>query len=156
MKGVIRYGKSERGIRRSGACRVRAWSGVFFFTWYIHCSKYLRDQIFKGIYLEKYWGKILPDCSPVESFCLIMQLWHKKIAKLCFLHNPEGNHPQNTSVLEPLHSWPLPFKTRSNTIALFIVKSVAGMTTCLTLNYANFAPLNVSNIAPLHVCIMLR
>ncbi len=30
------------------------------------------------------------------------------------------------------------------------------MATDLTLNYANFAPLNVWNLAPLHVCIMLR
>ncbi len=47
------------------------------------------------------------------------------------------------------------FQTRSNTITLFIVKSVAGKATDLTLNYANFAPLNVWNFAPLHVCIML-
>ncbi len=40
------------------------------------------------------------------------------------------------------------FQTRSNTITLFIAKSVAGMATDLQLNYANFAPL--------HVCIMLR
>ncbi len=85
-----------------------------------------------------------------------MQLWQKKIAKFYFLHNPEGNYPQNTSVSEPLRSWPLPFQTRSNTITLFIVKSVAGMATDLTLNYANFAPLNVWNFALLHVCIMLR
>ncbi len=83
-------------------------------------------------------------------------LAEKKLAKLYFLHNPEGNHPQNTSVSEPLRSWPLPFQTPSNTITLFIAKSVAGMATDLTLNYANFAPLNVWNFAPLHVCIMLR
>ncbi len=78
------------------------------------------------------------------------------LAKLYFLHNPEGNHPQNTSVSEPLRSWPVSFQTRSNTITLFIVKSVAGMATDLTLNHANFAPVNVGNFAPLHVCIMLR
>ncbi len=37
-----------------------------------------------------------------------------------------------------------------------IVKSVAGMATNLTLNYANFAPFIVWNFAPLHVCILLR
>ncbi len=51
-----------------------------------------------------------------------------------------------------VHRGPL----RSNTITLFIVKSVAGMATDLTLNYANFAPINVRNFAPLNVCIMLR
>ncbi len=50
------------------------------------------------------------------------------------------------------------FQTLSNTITLFIVKSVAGMATDLTLNYMypNFAPLNVWNFALLHFCIMLR
>ncbi len=41
-------------------------------------------------------------------------------------------------------------------MTVFIVKTVAGMATDLTLNYVNFAPLNVWNFAPLHVCIMLR
>ncbi len=86
-----------------------------------------------------------------------MQLWQKKISKtLYFLHNPEGNHPQNTSVSEPLRSRPLSFQTRSSTKTLFIVKSVAGMATDLTINYAKFAPLNVWNFARLHVFIMLR
>ncbi len=86
-----------------------------------------------------------------------MQLWQKtKLAKLYFLHNPEENHPQNTNVSEPFWLWPLSFQTRSNTIILFIVKSVAGMASDLTLNYANFAPVNVWNFAPLHVCVMLR
>ena len=80
----------------------------------------------------------------------------EKISKTLILHNPEGNHPQHISVSEPLRSWPLPFQTRSKTITLFIVKSVAGMATDLTLNYANFATLNVWNFTPLHVCIMLR
>ena len=50
----------------------------------------------------------------------------------------------------------LSFQTPSNTITLFIVKSVhvAGVATELTLNYANFASVNVWNFAPLHV--MLR
>ena len=39
---------------------------------------------------------------------------------------------------------------------MFIIKSVAGMATELTINYANFAPLNVLTFAPLHVFIMLR
>ncbi len=78
------------------------------------------------------------------------------MAKLYFLHNPEGDNPRITSVLEPLRSWPLSFQTRLNTITLFIVKSVAGMATNLTLNYANFVPLNIWDFAPLHVCIMLR
>ncbi len=42
--------------------------------------------------------------------------------------------------------------TLSNTFKhynTFIVKSVAGMATDLTLNYANFAPLNVWTFAPL-------
>ena len=43
----------------------------------------------------------------------------KKLAKLYFLHNPEGNRPQNTSVSEPLRSWALSFPTRSNTITRF-------------------------------------
>ncbi len=46
--------------------------------------------------------------------------------------------------------------TLSNTVTLFIVKSVAGMATDLKLNYANFAPVNVWNFAPLYVCIKLR
>ena len=86
-----------------------------------------------------------------------MQLWQKKIAKnFIFLHNTEGNHPPppNTSVSEP--SWPLPFQTRLNTITLFTVKSVAGMATDLTINYAKFAPFNVWNFVHLHVFIMLR
>ena len=33
--------------------------------------------------------------------------------------------------------------------------SIAGMATDLTLNYANFAPVNVWNFAPLHVCIIM-
>ncbi len=37
----------------------------------------------------------------------------------------------------------------SNTITLFIVKSVAGMATDLTINYAKFVALNVWNFAPL-------
>ncbi len=43
----------------------------------------------------------------------------------------------------------------SNTITLFIVKSVAGVATDLT-DYAKFAPLNVWNFASLYVFIMLR
>ena len=31
---------------------------------YIHCSKYLREQICKAIF-RNILGKILPDCSPV-------------------------------------------------------------------------------------------
>ncbi len=79
-----------------------------------------------------------------------MQLGQKKISKIVFfLHNPEGNHPKNTSVSEPLRSWHLPFQTRSNTVT-----NIAGMATDLTLNYVNFAPVNVWNFAPLHVCII--
>ena len=70
-----------------------------------------------------------------------------------FYITQRGITPQNTSVSEPLRSWPLSCETRSNTITLFIVKSVAGMDTHLTLNYANFAPLNVWDFAPLHVWV---
>ncbi len=42
-------------------------------------------------------------------------------------------------------------QTLSNTIILFIVKSVAGKATDLTINYANFAPLNVFNLLPYNV-----
>ena len=35
-----------------------------------------------------------------------------------------------------------------------IVKPVAGVATDLTLNYSNFAPVNVWNFAPLHVYIL--
>ncbi len=80
-----------------------------------------------------------------------MQLSEKKLANISFLHNPEVNHPpKHNTVSEPLRSWPLPFQTPSITITLFIVKSVAGMATDLTLNYANFAPLNVWNFA--YIC----
>ncbi len=74
----------------------------------------------------------------------------QKLANLYFLHNPEGNYPQNTTVSESLPPWPLSFQTRSNTITL------AGMATDLTVNYAKFTPLNVWNFAPLHVFIMVR
>ena len=85
-----------------------------------------------------------------------MHLWQNKISKTYFLHNSEGDHPKNTSVSEPLRSWPLAFQTLTNTITLFIVKSVAGIATDLSLNYAKFAPLNVWNFAALRVFIMLR
>ncbi len=62
----------------------------------------------------------------------------------------------HTSVSEPLRSRPLSYQKRPNTITMFIVNSVAGMATDLTINYAKFTPLNVWNFAPLHVFIMLR
>ena len=127
----------------------------------IHCSKHLRDQTFKAIHLEIYWEKSFQIVVLVVLFSRIIVLDNavvaeKKLAKLYFLHNPEGNHPQNTSASEPLRSWPLTFQTRSNTITLSIVKSVPGVATDLTISYAKFAPLNVWNFAPLHVFIMLR
>ncbi len=126
----------------------------------IHWSKYVRDQIFKAIYWEIYWEKsfqivVLFTCNWIIALDNAV-VAKEKLAKLYFLHNPEGNRPQNTSVSDPLRSWPLPFQTRSNTITLSIFKSVAGMATDLTLNYSNFAPLNVWSFAPLDVCIMLR
>ena len=75
-------------------------------------------------------GKILPDCSSVKvkPLCLIMQLWQKKkLAKLYFLHSPEGNRPQNTSVSEPLRSWALSCQTRSNTITGVLWVNVFGL-----------------------------
>ncbi len=45
-----------------------------------------------------------------------------------------------------------PFKHYNTVYA----KSVPGMATNLTLNYANFAPVNVWNFTLLHVCTMLR
>ena len=39
---------------------------------------------------------------------------------------------------------------------LFIIKSVAGIATDLTLLYANVSPVNVYNFVPVHVCIVLR
>ncbi len=124
----------------------------------IHCSKYLREQIFKAIYLEIYWEKPFQIVVLFSWISLLDNavVAEKKLAKLYFLHNPEGSHPQNTSVSEQLRSWTLPFQTRSNTITLFIVKSVAGMATDLTIKYANFAILNIRNITPFHGSIMLR
>ncbi len=84
-----------------------------------------------------------------------MQLWQrKKISKTVFLHNPEGELPPKHKCIRAIVI--MTFQTRSNTITLFIVKSVAAVAPDLTTNYANFSPLNVWNFAPLHVCIMLR
>ena len=44
----------------------------------IHCSKYLRDQIFKAIYLEKYWGK---SFQIVVLFSLIILLDNTLVAE---------------------------------------------------------------------------
>ncbi len=70
-----------------------------------------------------------------------MQLWQKKIAKVYFLHNPEGNHPpKNTSVSEIQSHCDhdlYPFK-HCNTVYCQIRSW--GMATDLTLNYANFLP----------------
>ncbi len=133
----------------------------------IYCLKHLKDQTFKAIILylviDIYWGKpfqivvlfsriIVPDNAVVAE---------QKLAKLYFLHNLEGNHPQNTSVSEPWRSWPLSFQTRSNTILNTIycqISSWYGHCRCIDLkiNYAKFAPLNVWNFALLHVFIMLH
>ncbi len=113
---------------------------------WVHCSKYLRDQIFKAIYLEIHWGKSF-QIVVLFSWIILLDnavVAEKKLSKLYLVHNPEGNPPpKSTSVSEPLRSWPSPFQTRSNTKALFIGKSVAGMATDLTLKYSNFAPLKV-------------
>ncbi len=95
-------------------------------------------------YIYKYiWEKSLPDCSqivPNQAFFYITQ---------------RGITPE-TQVYqwEHMRSWSLLFK-HFQTLTRFIVKSVASIATDLTINYANFAPLNVFNIAALRVFIML-
>ncbi len=91
----------------------------------------LRDQIFKAIYLAIYWEKSFQMLVLFSWIILLDNAVVAELVKLYFLHNPEGNNPPSTSVSEPLRLWP--FQTRSNTITLFIVKSVAGMATDLTL-----------------------
>ncbi len=122
----------------------------------IHCSKYFKGSDFQSHIFGNILGKSF-QIVVIFSWIILLDnaVAAEKIAKLYFLHNPEENHPPNTSVSEPLQSWPLPFQTRSNTVTLFILKSVAGMATDLTLNYSNFAPLNDWNFAPLHVCIII-
>ncbi len=67
----------------------RIWYTIILLhrTTIIHCSKYLRDQIFKAMHLEIYWENPyrLQSCL-VELFFLILHLWQKKTQQnfICF------------------------------------------------------------------------
>ena len=71
----------------------------------LHCSRHLRDQSFKEIYLEIYWKK---SFQIVVLFSRIIVLGNavvteKKISKILFFTSPP-HYPKNTSVSEPLRS----------------------------------------------------
>ncbi len=69
-------------------------------TWvaciYIHCSKYLRDQIFKAIYLEIYWEKSF-QIVVLFSWIILLDnavVGEKKLANFIFDITQRGITPK--------------------------------------------------------------
>ncbi len=122
----------------------------------MHCSKNLRDQTFKAIYLEIYWEKSLQIVVRFSrNIVLDNAVVAEKNSKIYF-YITDGNHPNHKCIRVIANMTFILSNTLKHYTTLFIVKSVAGMATDLTINYSKFTPLNVWNFAPLHVFFMLR